>query len=469
MSSFAPSSPEQLNRLALSTTAAEGLDLVRAPSAIPTNGPNGESIHEKSLDTGPEGEAVEEDVLQAIEEYVYPEGGYGWVVVGCCMTFAALTMGWGVAWGVFQAHYAEYTFPEQASNLSIIGGLFALLQNTTSFVAGKIGDKFGFKRVLFISVFVYWLALFLASWSTRLWQITLTQGVLTGVGVGICQPMFFSLPSQWFYKKRGLASGLAIAGAGFGGAIGTLIIRALLKAIGPHKTLLIYSFINLALMTIAALLVRTQPNSPEARAKGKGPWFDKRVWRLVPFHFLALCLLLNTFGYWCVLYSFYNILISSIQLPLSLLNFCAGVGRISIGYAADKLGAMNTFVFVCMASSAAILALWLPATTYNVIVAFGVIYGLIAPTFYTLIPMAAAEVFGPQNLATNVGVVLLFTAPAGLGGGLAGGQILEKTGEWKWLIVYGALLHAVAGVCILISKLLITHLSALFFLSLRVD
>ncbi|WVQ65526.1 uncharacterized protein L199_003703 [Kwoniella botswanensis] len=466
-----PNSLEQLNKLALSTTAAEGLDLVRAPSAPPPPAPHARddidesaSIHEKSLERGVEGDRLEEDVAEAIEEFEYPEGGYGWIVVGCCMTFAALTMGWGVAWGVFQAHYAEYTFPEQASKLSIIGGLFALLQNTTSFVAGKIGDKFGFKRVLFVSVSVYWLALFLASWSTKLWQITLTQGVLTGIGVGICQPMFFSLPSQWFHSKRGLASGLAIAGAGFGGAIGTLIIRALLKAIGPHKTLLIYSFINLTLMTVATFLVRTQPKSPEARAKGKGPWFDKRVWKLVPFHFLALCLLLNTFGYSTVLF-FLTQYIKQLRgvpsndilgaLPLSLLNFCAGVGRISIGYAADKLGAMNTFVFVCMASAAAILALWLPATTYNVIVAFGVIYGLIAPTYYTLIPMAAAEVFGPDNLASNVGVVLLFTAPAGLGGGLVGGQILEKTGEWKWLIVYGALLHAVAGVCILITRLMI--------------
>ncbi|WWC63029.1 uncharacterized protein I303_105628 [Kwoniella dejecticola CBS 10117] len=450
----------ELNHYALNTAAQQGIELVRAPSRrISQRSERGPRVNdEKHLETSEIPSNVEEDV---VEEFVYPEGGYGWVVVGCCMTWAGLTMGWGVSWGVYQAYYAEYTFSDQVSKLSLVGGLFALLQNTVSFVTGKIGDKFGVKKVLFASIFISWLGVFLASWSTKLWQVTLTQGVIVGIGMGSCQPVYFSLPSQWFYKRRGLASGLAVAGAGFGGAIGTLIIRAMLKALGPHKTLLIYSFINLTLMTIATLLIRTQPNSPAARAKGKGPWIDKRIWRLLPFQSLVLCMILNTFGYITVLF-FLTQYIKQLNdvpksdilgaLPLSLLNFCAGVGRISIGYAADRCGAMNTFIFVCLGSSAAVFALWLPATSYNVIIAFGIIYGLIAPTFFTLLPMVAAQVFGPENLASNIGILLLFTAPGGLGGGLVGGQILNKTGDWKWLIVYAALLHAVAGMFMVTSQ-----------------
>lgn len=36
------------------------------------------------------------------EEHIYPDGGYGWVVVGCCTTLCALTNGWGMIYGVFQ-------------------------------------------------------------------------------------------------------------------------------------------------------------------------------------------------------------------------------------------------------------------------------------------------------------------------------------------------------------------------------
>jgi hypothetical protein len=48
---------------------------------------------------------TKESPLEASEElepHVYPDGGYGWAVVGCCATLAGLTMGWGMNWGIFQ-------------------------------------------------------------------------------------------------------------------------------------------------------------------------------------------------------------------------------------------------------------------------------------------------------------------------------------------------------------------------------
>jgi hypothetical protein len=66
-----------------------------------------------------------------------------------------------------------------------------------------------------------------------------------------------SLPSQWFYRRRGFASGVAIGGAGIGerlvdvvpeyqtklisvpsgGGVSTLLVRKLLTVVGYKKTL----------------------------------------------------------------------------------------------------------------------------------------------------------------------------------------------------------------------------------------
>jgi hypothetical protein len=72
-------------------------------------------------------------------------------------------------------------------------------------------------------------------------------------------PLFMSLPSQWFYRRRGLASGQALSGAGLGesisqcasrgihveihmltagGGISILIVRELLEKFGYKRTLL---------------------------------------------------------------------------------------------------------------------------------------------------------------------------------------------------------------------------------------
>lgn len=52
-----------------------------------------------NLDQEKQAEPEEEEEA---EPYVYPDGGYGWVVVLCCMTLCALTNGWGMSYGVFQ-------------------------------------------------------------------------------------------------------------------------------------------------------------------------------------------------------------------------------------------------------------------------------------------------------------------------------------------------------------------------------
>lgn len=45
-------------------------------------------------------DAAEEEMEAAA--HIYPDGGYGWVVVLCCTTLCALTNGWGMNYGVFQ-------------------------------------------------------------------------------------------------------------------------------------------------------------------------------------------------------------------------------------------------------------------------------------------------------------------------------------------------------------------------------
>lgn len=55
---------------------------------------------------------------------------------------------------------------------------------------------------------------------------------------GLAVPLFLSLPSQWFWKHRGLASGITMGGAGLGGGISVLIVRRLITQVGANKTLL---------------------------------------------------------------------------------------------------------------------------------------------------------------------------------------------------------------------------------------
>ena len=55
---------------------------------------------ETQLEKEGDGQAI--DGEDEAEPHEYPDGGYGWVVLLCCVTLAGTTMGWGMAWSVFQ-------------------------------------------------------------------------------------------------------------------------------------------------------------------------------------------------------------------------------------------------------------------------------------------------------------------------------------------------------------------------------
>jgi hypothetical protein len=53
------------------------------------------------------------------------------------------------------------------------------------------------------------------------------------------------LPSQWFLKKHGLATGIGFAGGGLGGAAISLIMQQLVDRLGPGWALRIIGILTL--------------------------------------------------------------------------------------------------------------------------------------------------------------------------------------------------------------------------------
>ncbi|CAK9780167.1 unnamed protein product [Cutaneotrichosporon oleaginosum] len=388
----------------------------------------------------------EKDTPEPTEPYIYPDGGYGWVVVGCCMTLCALTNGWGMSYGVFQEYYAKNTFPgAPTAVLSLAGTTQGFMYSVCAFFSGVLGDKFGFRPMLIASCVVCWIGLFGASWSTSLWSTILCQGVITGIGQGLAVPLFLSLPSQWFYKYRGLASGITMGGAGIGGGLSVIIVRRLITQVGASKTLLIMSFVNLAAMVIAVSLIRTRPGSPEAQRQ-RGKLINTAIFAHSEFWSVAISLLIGVIGYPAP-YFFMNQYMATtfpsitdpmkLTVPLTILAFSVAVGRGLVGFCSDAIGAMNTYIGVFVVSGIIQFALWLNVSSFALACVFACLYGLIAPGYLGLMPQIVVTIFGPNSLASNTGILLLFNGPGNLIAGPLGGALFDVSGRttWKWMII----------------------------------
>jgi MFS family permease len=78
-----------------------------------------------------------------------------------------------------------------------------------------------------LSCLLAYLCLLASAFATKLYQVYLFQGCLLGFSMGISMPLYMALPSQWFFRRRGLATGIAVGGSGLGGGIESLIVRTL--------------------------------------------------------------------------------------------------------------------------------------------------------------------------------------------------------------------------------------------------
>lgn len=76
------------------------------------------------------------------------------------------------------------------------------------------------------------------------------------VGAGFLYFAMVTLPSQWFFKYRGLAIGIAVAGAGLGGLVIGPMSQALIDAYGWRWALRITGFIAGGVICVSALFIR---------------------------------------------------------------------------------------------------------------------------------------------------------------------------------------------------------------------
>jgi MFS transporter, MCT family, aspergillic acid transporter len=133
----------------------------------------------------------------------------------------------------------------------------------------------------------------MASISTKYYQLLLSQGVCSALGIcAIFQPCMSSIPS-WFQRKRGAAYGIASSGTSLGGVIFPIMISQLIRRVGYAWSMRISAFLLLFLLTIVNLTVKSRvPSQRQKISRGT----ILQPFREVPMILLLLGFFFLTFG-----------------------------------------------------------------------------------------------------------------------------------------------------------------------------
>ncbi|HYF08503.1 MAG TPA: MFS transporter, partial [Acetobacteraceae bacterium] len=370
----------------------------------------------------------------------------GWLVVagafavlmvafGAAYSFAAFATALGDEFGASRAH---------VSLVFVLGGFTTF---TVSALTGPLADRVGPRPLAVTGMLLVALGLLTAAAAATLTEVILCYGLVIGLGVGFAYVPATAAVQRWFTVWRGLASGIAAAGIGFGTAL-VGPAAGLLAGFGDWRTAFMLSALGVAAVGVAgALLLDPMPEARGLAPDGAAS-IPPRAGAPIPEAGgprLRAALLSRDFA---LLYGGTLLLSIPVALPfahlvhaaqdaglprtealalLSILGIGSIAGRCILGALADGIGRRATFL-LCCAGIAAMTALWAMADA-GLLIAFALGFGLFYGGFVALLPAFAADRFGRRDAAGVIGVLytgrgnaLLVAAPllALLGEGLAG-------------------------------------------------
>ncbi|KXL47409.1 hypothetical protein M433DRAFT_157399 [Acidomyces richmondensis BFW] len=385
------------------------------------------------------------------------------VIVASAFTVVFTCCGLNFAFGVYQALYDSLSRKagtpfEGASpaEIDLIGTLsISLMTIGAPFVVAwaKILSP---RIVCFAGGVVFGLALILASFGTKLWHFELTQGLLLGVGTSMAYMVAVTVTPSWFTSRRGLAMGVILAGTGVGGVVWAPVLSLCINKIGYRNTLRLTGALSFALIavgsgammweprTLARIQVENAARTHRTLALLKVPLVEMRVAKSRKFVAQALSALLQSAAYYTPVFFFaayartlgYSDTAGANFIAIS--NACNALGKVAIGYAADKAGRLNALVLTTLLSAVATLCFWLPSTllgdtsnssSQGLFITFAILYGLFASAYVSLFPTSLVELFGVQNFASVNGVLYMVRGFATMVGTPIGGVLIRGSGK----------------------------------------
>lgn len=248
-----------------------------------------------------------------------------------------------------------------------------------------------------------------ASFASRIWHLYLSQGVLLGVGLGFifvpCSPIL----SQWFQKRRSLATGISSAGSGVGGLIFSFGIQAMIDNISVAWSFRIIAVMCGSMNLLAVAFIRNRNEKIRPPQLG----FDTKL--LVRYDVLLLLMwgFISMLGYIALLYSLPNFA-ASINLSKSqgaaigaFLNVGTAVGRPMVGFVSDKFGRIQTSCIFTLLCGLSCFAIWIPARNYGVTILFALVSGAFVGVFWMTVAPIAAEVVGLAEVPSLLSLMWL--------------------------------------------------------------
>ncbi len=372
------------------------------------------------------------------------------VVLGAVLI--QLCLGAIYAWSVFTEPLVKAGWTKAQTQGVFAAGLatFAIIM----VLAGRIMPKLGPRIVAMAGGVVLGLGYILGGLIGKTDFIGLFAliGIVGGAGIGLAYVVPIAVGMRWFPDKKGLITGLAVAGFGFGALLWVKLAGSwghLLAVQGLSTTFIIYGIIFLVSVVIGGIWMKyppegwkpegwTPPQASDAKATGLVNFSSSEMLKTPQYYMILLTFvfgasaglmsigLMKLFPMTALMAKGMGQAQASAIAGTAMAVFYAlanGIGRIAWGAISDKLGRKNSIILM-MAIQGIIVILfqWMagtPALLYLGATLIGFNFG----GNFALFPTITADTFGTKFVGQNYGWVFLAYGIGGIFGPMLGGRL----------------------------------------------
>ncbi|MEO0086310.1 MAG: OFA family MFS transporter [candidate division WOR-3 bacterium] len=404
-----------------------------------------------------------------------------YIVLGAIMVQVCL--GAIYAWSVFRKPLETELgiTPTQASlPFSVVLVFFAL----ATVFGGRLQDRLGPRIVAIIGGVLLALGMVLASSARSISMLVFAYGVVSGIGIGFAYVCPIAAGVKWFPDKRGLITGLAVAGFGAGAFFVAPLAQGLitgkpynlmgvglfpLPSIGVYKTFLYLGIAYLVLVVLGGLILRNPPAgyrpanwNPPQMATGTASRTDYSSGQM-----------LTTWQFWVIWLMYFAGCAAGLMMigqtspiaqelarfsgataavGVSVLAIFNTLGRIFWGRVSDAIGRSRTLILMYLINAVAVFGYFLiPAAPF----VFWLCIALVGATFggyLALYPAINADYYGTRHAGVNYGLIFTAYGVGGLLSNIFAPRVKELTGNYNFAFILTGVLCLAAAVASLFIR-----------------
>ena len=406
-----------------------------------------------------------------------------WLVVLGALVIQ-VSLGAVYIWSVFQTPL-KTVFPNWTETQVTLPAQIVLAAFAVAVIfGGRFQDRFGPRIIATIGGVVLGAGLILARFTggfppgAALFWLILTFSVLGGLGIGMAYVCPIATCVKWFPDKRGLITGLAVAGFGAGAFFFAPLAKALvgggayqlmgaslftLPKLGVFNTFMTLGIIFLVAVVLAAQLLRNppagykpagwNPPQPAAGAAVKTDYTPGQMlstpqfWLLWLVYFAGctagLQVIMKASPVWqsCAIgacqppvdAATFGAIGSAAAMAVSVLAIFNALGRIFWGKISDSIGRKVTLI-IMLAICAAAMFLLDSFQSFGLYVAGISVVGLCFGGYLALFPAFTADYFGTKHYGVNYGWMFSAYGAGGLFGPFLAAWLMRVTAKVPYVI-----------------------------------